>query len=64
MPHLSGWAGSQGMRDVSRLALPESHQGAGHDTGIQGTATGLGILLSTSLGGDTVCGLISQELFN
>ena len=26
------------MRDVSRLALPKSHQGMGHDTGIQGTA--------------------------
>ena len=38
MPRLSGWAGSQGVRDVSRLALPESHQGTGHDAGIQGTA--------------------------
>ena len=26
------------MRDVSRLALLESHQGASHDAGIQGTA--------------------------
>ena len=38
MSHLSGEAGSQGMRDVSRLALLESHQGTGHDAGIQGTA--------------------------
>ena len=38
MPHLFGEAGSQGMRDISRLALPESHQGTGHKMGIQGAA--------------------------
>ena len=40
MPRLCGEAGSQGMCDVSRLALPESHQGTSHDAGIQGTALG------------------------
>ena len=38
MPHLFGEAGGQGMRDVSHLALPESHQGTGCDAGIQGAA--------------------------
>ena len=38
MPHLFGEAGSQGVGDVSRLALPESHQGMSHDAGIQGAA--------------------------
>ena len=38
MPPLCGLAGSQGVRDVSRLALLKSHQGTSHDTGIQGAA--------------------------